>query len=75
MGDYISGLRSSGLERRNLGALVVFTAAVGVASYLGLKTGWGLLEGAGLQNKIKNSWGLLEGLALQSKVGNLKWFN
>jgi hypothetical protein len=49
MGDYVAGLRSSGLERRNFGALLVFSAAVGLASFAGLKTGWSLLGNMRLQ--------------------------
>lgn len=44
MGDYVVGLKSSGVERRNLGSLVMFSAVVGAVSYLGLRTGLGLLS-------------------------------
>jgi len=32
LGDYVAGLQSSGIERRNLRALVLFSAATGLVS-------------------------------------------
>jgi hypothetical protein len=32
MGDYVAGLKSSGIERRNLRALVLFSAVMGLVS-------------------------------------------
>lgn len=52
MGDYVAGLRSSGVERRNFTTLVLFSTAVALASYVGARTGWSLFEGSGLQSKV-----------------------
>jgi hypothetical protein len=38
MGEYVSGLKESGVERRNLRALCMGSAAMGVVSYFCLKT-------------------------------------
>ena len=37
MGEYVSGVKESGVERRNLGALAIAGAVLGTVSYLCLK--------------------------------------
>jgi hypothetical protein len=46
MGEYeATGLKVSGVERRNLRTLVIASTLVGVASYIGMKTTWGIVGG------------------------------
>jgi hypothetical protein len=42
MGDYVSGLKESGIERRNLRTFVVASALAGLVSFLLVKTGLGM---------------------------------
>jgi hypothetical protein len=42
MGDYVSGLKESGVERRNLRTLVMASAFTGLISFLLVKTGLGM---------------------------------
>lgn len=39
-----SGLKERGVERRNLKTLVIASTVIGVASYLCMRTTWGLLR-------------------------------
>jgi hypothetical protein len=43
MGEYVSGLKESGVERRNLRVLVLASAFMGVVSYFCLKTTFGII--------------------------------
>lgn len=45
MGDYAPGAKESGVERRNLKAFVIGSAVMGVFSYVGLRTTWGIFGG------------------------------
>jgi len=50
MGEYeATGLKASGVERRNLRILVIASALasafVGVVSFIGMKTTWGIMGG------------------------------
>lgn len=44
-GLYVPGTSSSGVERRNLKAFVLASVLMGVVSYLGLRTTWGIVGG------------------------------
>ncbi|KAH6722032.1 hypothetical protein BKA61DRAFT_166520 [Leptodontidium sp. MPI-SDFR-AT-0119] len=45
MGDYVSGAKESGVESRNLKVFVIGSAIMGVVSYIGLRTTWGIFGG------------------------------
>ncbi len=47
MGEYVSGLKESGVERRNLRALCLGSAAIGIVSYFCLKTTFRLVGNIG----------------------------
>ena len=44
MGEYVSGLQDSGVERRNLKALVMGSAFMGLISFLLVKTSLGVVR-------------------------------
>jgi hypothetical protein len=44
MGEYVSGLQDSGVERRNLKALVMGSAFMGLISFLLVKTSLGAVR-------------------------------
>jgi len=49
LGEYeVSHRKETSIERRNLRTLVVFSAVVGLFSYVGMRTTWGIV--AGLRN-------------------------
>jgi hypothetical protein len=53
LGEYEhSELKETSIERRNLRSLVLFSAVVGVLSYVGMRTTWGILDG------LRNWWSL-----------------
>jgi len=48
MGDYEEMKKSdTGVEKRNLRTLVIASAVIGVLSYFGMRTTWGLVAAVG----------------------------
>jgi hypothetical protein len=47
MGEYVFGVKESGVERRNLGALAIAGAVLGIVFYLCLKTTVGVVDKIG----------------------------
>ncbi|KAJ5038084.1 uncharacterized protein L3040_006955 [Drepanopeziza brunnea f. sp. 'multigermtubi'] len=45
MADYVPGVKNSGVERRNLKALIWGSAFLGLLSYAGWRVSWGILGG------------------------------
>lgn len=39
----MAGLKESGVERRNLRTLVIASVCIAVASYIGMRTTWGIV--------------------------------
>jgi len=52
MGEYVAGLKESGVERRNLRTLVIASVFIAVASYIGMRTTWGIVA------SLRGWWGV-----------------
>jgi hypothetical protein len=52
MGEYVAGLKESGVERRNLRTLVIASVCIAVASYIGMRTTWGIVA------SLRGWWGV-----------------
>jgi hypothetical protein len=52
MGEYVAGLKESGVERRNLRTLVIASVCIAVASYIGMRTTWGIVA------SVRDWWGV-----------------
>jgi hypothetical protein len=52
MGEYVAGLKESGVERRNLRTLVIASVCIAVASYIGMRTTWGIV------GSLRGWWGV-----------------
>ena len=46
LGEYApSGIKEESIEKRNLRTLIVFSAVLGILSYVGMRTTWGIVGG------------------------------
>ena len=50
LGENVSGIKESGIERRNLKALVIASAVMGVVGYLCMRGTWGIV------GNLSRSW-------------------